>query len=252
MITLSSDFGWPYPAAMRGVIAARTPARLLDVSHEFPRGDVHTAAFWLREILPWFPPAVHLAVVDPGVGTGRDVLAIDAGEHVLVGPDNGLLWPVARALDRAPSPFRLTSFEAPSETFHGRDVFAPLAAEVHELDGWELPAHDRLARAEAPVDLRFPDPNVCGRRAEGEILVIDVFGNAVTNVDGTFVSDSLGATVAVDGEPVPVRRTYGEVPPGDPVVTVGSHGKVELAVRDGRGANAFGVDVGSPVRLEKE
>ncbi|MFC6729855.1 S-adenosyl-l-methionine hydroxide adenosyltransferase family protein, partial [Natronoarchaeum mannanilyticum] len=98
MITLSSDFGSPYPAAMKGVVLQRTDARLVDVSHTFPRQDVRAAAFWLREILPYFPPATHLVVVDPGVGTDRAAIAVEAGEHVLVGPDNGVLLPAAREL----------------------------------------------------------------------------------------------------------------------------------------------------------
>ena len=95
MITLSSDFGAPYPAAMKGVIARACDARLVDVSHEFPRQDVSTAAFWLTQTLPYFPPAVHCVVVDPGVGTDRDALVVRAGEHALVGPDNGVLLPAA-------------------------------------------------------------------------------------------------------------------------------------------------------------
>jgi len=98
MITLSSDFGSPYPAAMKGVILSQSAARLVDVAHDFPRQDVRAAAFWLREVLPHFPPAVHLVVVDPGVGTDRAAIVVRAGDHALVGPDNGVLLPVARAL----------------------------------------------------------------------------------------------------------------------------------------------------------
>lgn len=98
MITLTSDFGTPYPAAMKGVLCQRTDARLVDIAHDFPRQDVRAAAFWLRETLPYFPPATHLVVVDPGVGTDRNALVLRAGEHTLVGPDNGVLRPVARRL----------------------------------------------------------------------------------------------------------------------------------------------------------
>ncbi|PSP76248.1 NAD operon protein, partial [Halobacteriales archaeon QS_3_64_16] len=98
MITLSSDFGSPYPAVMKGVLCSRTDTHLVDIAHDFPRQDVRTAAFWLREVLPYFPSAVHLVVVDPGVGTERKALVVRAGEHALVGPDNGILLPAARAL----------------------------------------------------------------------------------------------------------------------------------------------------------
>src|SRR6056297_3613778 len=123
MITLASDFGTPYPAAMKGVMLQRTDARLVDVAHDFPRQDVRTAAFWLREVLPTFPPAVHLVVVDPGVGTDRAALAIRAGDHAFVGPDNGVLLPAARALaDGADlDVFEVAHGDPASTTFHGRD-----------------------------------------------------------------------------------------------------------------------------------
>ncbi|UTF53371.1 SAM hydrolase/SAM-dependent halogenase family protein [Natronosalvus rutilus] len=98
MITLASDFGSPYPAAMKGVLCSRTDARLADISHDLPRGDVRTSAFWLRETLPYFPPATHLVVVDPDVGTDRRAIVVRSGGHVLVGPDNGVLLPAARRL----------------------------------------------------------------------------------------------------------------------------------------------------------
>ena len=246
MITLSSDFGWPYPAAMRGVILGRSDARLVDVSHDFPRGDVRTAAFWLREILPYFPPAVHLAVVDPGVGSGRDVLVIRAGEHRLVGPDNGVLIPAARRLEAQFECFRLIEINAASETFHGRDVFAPLAAEIHERPD---PAdHGSLEPAPDPVTTSVPDAARTGRTLRGRVLVVDGFGNAITNVPGTWIE---GDTVRVNGEPVPVVAHYAAVDPGTPIVTVGSTGFVELAVNDGRGDDAFDVSIDDAVTIER-
>src|SRR6056297_3026681 len=98
MITLASDFGTPYPAAMKGVMLSRTDAQLVDIAHDLPRQDPRAAAFWLRETIPWFPPAVHLAVVDPGVGTDRRAVAIRVGDHAIVAPDNGLARPVVRRL----------------------------------------------------------------------------------------------------------------------------------------------------------
>src|SRR6056297_1423932 len=139
MITLASDFGTPYPAAMKGVMLSRTDAQLVDIAHDLPRQDPRAAAFWLREAIPHFPPAVHLAVVDPGVGTDRRAIAIGVGDHALVGPDNGLLQPVVRRLtDRADATaddiaaYEITVDDPASTTFHGRDVFAPAAAEIHE------------------------------------------------------------------------------------------------------------------------
>ncbi len=280
MITLASDFGSPYPAAMKGVLLGRTDARLVDVAHDFPRQDVRAAAFWLREVLPWFPPAVHLVVVDPGVGTDRAALAVRVGDHALVGPDNGVLLPAARALaagsdepngsgeeadgageDADPTreaggpaveAFVVEEGDPASSTFHGRDVFAPAAAAVHEAGVAGFEAGDRFAPAEDVVDLSFPSPTVEGGTATGEVLVVDGFGNAVTNVPGGVLAGRFGTTVRVNGEPVPAERTYAAVGAGERLVTVGSHGNVELAVNRGRGEAAFGVAAGDRVTVAPE
>ena len=254
MITLSSDFGSPYPAAMRGVICGRTDARLVDVAHDLPRQDVRAAAFWLTQTLPYFPPAVHCAVVDPGVGTDRAALVVRSGDHALVGPDNGVLLPVARELAAGDDTEPLELFEwvyddPASSTFHGRDVFAPAAAAVHEAGVDAIGELSRATVTDDYADLCFPDPTVEADHAAGEVLVVDDFGNAITNVPGDAVADAFGGTVAVDGESVPVRRAYAELGAGDRLITVGSHGNVELAVNRGRGDDAFGVTAGDGVEL---
>jgi len=251
MITLSSDFGSPYPAAMKGVILQRTDARLVDVAHDFPRQDVRTTAFWLREVLPYFPPAVHLVVVDPGVGTDRAALAVRAGDHALVGPDNGVLRPVARELagEAGVDVFAVTVEDPDSATFHGRDVFAPAAARVHEAGVGAFHERDGFATTDGAVDLTFPEATVENDAATGEVLVVDGFGNAVTNVPGDVLADAFGGTVTVDGETAPAHRYYAAVESGQRLVTVGSHGNVELAVNRGRGDDAFGVGVGDSVTV---
>lgn len=251
MITLASDFGSPYPAAMKGVLLSRSDARLVDIAHDFPRQDVTQAAFWLREILPYFPPAVHLIVVDPGVGTARDVLIATAGDHVFVAPDNGVVVPVAEQLDADPSYYVSAPEDPASATFHGRDVFAPLAADIHEHGVETILERDDFRPATSVDRVDFPAPVIRERSAEATILVVDDFGNAVTNVPEGFIEDAMGGAVWVTGERVPVRRTYATVDPGSRVVTVGSHGHVELAVNQGRGADAFGVSVGETVEIEK-
>jgi len=265
MITLASDFGSPYPAAMRGVICQRSDARIEDVAHDLPRQDVRAAAFWLTQTLPYFPPAVHCVVIDPGVGTDRAALVVRAGDHALVAPDNGVLGPVARELadaveDSSTSPdsqarqddievFRWSYDDPASSTFHGRDVFAPAAATVHETGVDAVETLDHATATDDYVDLRLPEPTVESDRARGEVLVVDDFGNAVTNVPGTVVADAFGGEIAVDGERVPVWRAYAESDPGTRLVTVGSHGNVELAVNRGRGDEAFGVAAGESVEL---
>jgi S-adenosylmethionine hydrolase len=253
MITLTSDFGSPYPAAMKGVIASRCDARMVDIAHDFPRQDVRTAAFWLRELLPYFPPAVHLVVVDPGVGTDRAAIAVRAGGHALVGPDNGVLLPAARRLagrDADPDAFEVEYADPASVTFHGRDVFAPAAAEVHGVGVDRMGELSLLIPDADPEGLSFPDPDVGAAGASGEVLVVDDFGNAITNVPGEVLEGRFGGAVTVDGETVPVEPTYAAVGAGERLVTVGSHGNVELAVNRGRGDDAFDVDTGETVRID--
>ncbi|MFD1586890.1 S-adenosyl-l-methionine hydroxide adenosyltransferase family protein [Halorientalis brevis] len=254
MITLSSDFGTPYPAAMKGVILQESDARLVDVAHDFPRQDVRASAFWLREVLPHFPPAVHLVVVDPGVGTDRDALVVRSGDHALVGPDNGVLVPVARELgpDESFEAFTIAVDDPASATFHGRDVFAPAAATVHEAGVESFDGLDGFEATDEVVDLAFPAPSVTADAASGEVLVVDGFGNAITNVPGNALTDHFGTRVTVNDESVPARRTYAAVDPGDRLATVGSHGNVELAVNQGRGDEAFGLAAGDEVVLSPD
>ncbi|SFB73167.1 hypothetical protein SAMN05444422_101553 [Halobiforma haloterrestris] len=274
MITLTSDFGTPYPAAMKGVVLQRTASepRLVDIGHDFPRQDVRAAAFWLREVLPYYPPATHLVVVDPGVGTDRNALVVRAGDHVLVGPDNGVLRPPARRLaaedeieayvvdetvlespDPAGGAATVPTADAgpvgpASNTFHGRDVFAPAAADVHGLEPDALETVEFLSPTDEWVDLEFPEPTVSEDRATGEVLVVDDFGNAITNVPGSFLEDR--DRIAANDEIVPVGETFAAVGVGERLATVGSHGYVELDVNQGRGDEAFGLAVGDRVVLE--
>ena len=266
MITLSSDFGTPYPAAMKGVLLRHADARLVDISHEFPRQDVRSTAFWLRELLPYFPKAVHLAVVDPGVGTDRRAVVVRAGGHVLVAPDNGVVLPAARRLaddievftvafeqgdPTAPTPDAdAWPPEPDSRTFHGRDLFAPVAAHVHEAGREAFETDEAFERTDGYEAVTFPDPSLTDTGAVGEVLTVDGFGNVITNIPGTVLADRYGSHVQANGISASVRRSYAEVDAGHRVVTVGSHGNVELAVNQGRGDDTFGVDVGKRVRLK--
>ncbi|WP_144901889.1 SAM hydrolase/SAM-dependent halogenase family protein [Halobellus captivus] len=266
MITLASDFGSAYPAAMKGVLLQRTDARLVDIAHDLPRQDVRAAAFWCRETLPHFPPAVHLVVVDPGVGTERDALVVRVGDHALVGPDNGVLLPAARRIakwddDEPAIECFVYEYDDPvSTTFHGRDVFAPMAAAVHEvgvgavesLDG--VAPVDRFSPSASPtsvVDCRFPEATVDHdtATARGEVLVVDDFGNAITNVPGSFLGGREGETVNVNDVSAAVATAFADVAPGERLVTVGSHGYVECDVNRDRGDEAFGLVPGDEVVL---
>lgn len=147
---------------MKGVVLSRTDGRLVDVAHDLPRQDVRAAAFWLRETLPYFPPAVHLVVVDPGVGTDRRAVVLRVGDHVFVGPDNGVLRPPARRVaaeldDDAPvEAYEIDVPNPESTTFHGRDVFAPAAADAHVAGASALGSVDRFETDSRRLALRVP------------------------------------------------------------------------------------------------
>jgi S-adenosylmethionine hydrolase len=256
MITLSSDFGSPYPAAMRGVLLSHDPGtKLVDVAHDLPRQDVRAAAFWTRFVLPEFPPAVHLLVVDPGVGTDRAALVVRAGDHALVAPDNGVALPASRALAGNDSDVEVFAYaydDPASNTFHGRDVFAPAAAAVHEVGVARIEELDRVSPVDEYVDHHLPEADVAGDVTRGEVLVVDDFGNVVTNVPGSFLDGvDDGDRVRVNGEPVPVGRSFASVAAGERLVTVGSHAFVECDVNRGRGDEAFGLSVGDEVVIER-
>jgi len=256
IITFLSDFGGrsPYPAAMKGA-AASTASRavsLLDISHDVPARDIRTAAYLLWSAASAFPPGtVHCAVVDPGVGTARAALAVASGGQWFVGPDNGLLMPAAHRLG-PPTVVRLAERRGAraSATFHGRDVFAPAAARL--ASGIALEALGDPA--EAPVDLVFPAGRRVGSVLEGEILWVDPFGNMITTIPGALLGGvPVASTLIVDAGGAELRavvaRTFGDVPPGDGVVLVGSDGVVEVAISCGSAAAALGAASGAPVRL---
>ncbi len=217
-------------------------------------------------MLPYFPPAVHLVVVDPGVGTGRDALVVRAGEHVLVGPDNGVLLPAARRLGEEVETFEIAYDQergdpdaAPTEqswplqpsssTFHGRDLFAPAAAHIHEAGRASFETDEGFTPASDVTDLVLPDPELEEDGALGEALAVDDFGNVITNIPGSVLTERFGDHVNVNGVWASARRAYDMVDTGHRVVTVGSHGNVELAVNQGRGDDIFGVHAGGRVRL---
>ena len=249
-ITLLTDFGTRdgYVAAMKGVLASLAPGVALDdVSHALPQGDVRTASWTLGRYWRRFPPAtVHLVVVDPGVGTGRRALAVEADGRFVVVPDNGV---VSRVLSEARE-WRAVEIGNPeylpetrSSTFHGRDVFAPAAG--HLAAGVSL---EELGPAVSdPVRLRDPEPR---RRqdgaVEGEVISVDRFGNLVTNIPGKDVEGD--ALVSVGEERLVLRTTYGEVEPGEPLALINSDGRLEVAVRDGSAAERWGLGRGAPVR----
>lgn len=242
-ITLLTDFGTAdgYVAEMKGVLVSLAPkAQILDLSHDIPSHDVESgrlavARYWRR-----FPVGtVHLVVVDPGVGSSRAAIAVRSDGRFLVGPDNGVLSP-ALLIPGA----RVVSLPVPPDaapTFHGRDVFVPAAAALAQGRGLESlgSAHIDPVIRRTPEVHREPDGWL-----RGEVIVIDRFGNAVTNLL------SLHATeVRVGDRLVPLGATYADVEVGEPVALVGSSGLIEIAVREGDAAASLGLSRGTAVWL---
>ncbi len=246
IIALTSDFGLrdSYVAAMKAVLLRHCPqARLIDVTHLVPRHDILCGSITLERAVDGFPAGtVHLAVVDPGVGTDRRLLVVQINGQFVVCPDNGLITWTWR-LHRAAKPFELTWRPAKySDTFHGRDVLAPVAGMI--ADGAEISSVAR--RIDDPVLL---DVHPTGHgEARGCIIQIDHFGNATTNIPYDQLRDQRRIEVRVNGKKIGrLKRTYWDVAPGKPLALIGSSGLLEIAVRDGSAQKDLNVKVGDEV-----
>lgn len=268
MITLLSDFGAKdvYVAVMKGVMASILPAEsVCDLTHEVPPQDILAARFNLMMAYPYFPKGtVHLAVVDPGVGSARRAIALQCPDGFLVGPDNGLFSGV---LQKTPvlAAVSLTNAEywwkgQPSPTFHGRDIFAPAAAHlakgvpIDQLGDRFDPA--TLVQPELPPFTCQPEAtgldNYSGYRCTGSLQYIDGFGNLISNIPVQALPDQPWQITLET--PAGLRcfsgiKTYSDVPSGTLAALVGSHGWVEIACRNGSAAQILTVAVGASVRL---
>jgi S-adenosylmethionine hydrolase len=247
IITLLTDFGTAdsYVAELKGVLLSRVPtAVLVDVTQDVAPGDIRSAAYLLGRVWHRFPPStVHLAVVDPGVGTSRAALALRAHEQYFVAPDNGILTPVLR--DTEVEAVVLPTPATAAATFHGRDVFAPAAAQLAlGVSLTEL----GLRFNGIPERLAYTSPHQEGRWLVGEILYVDRFGTLITNLAAGLLPSQ--AVFEIDDLQVgPLVRTYTDVPPGGLLAYIGSDGTVEIAVRDGSAAERLGVGAGGRVRV---
>jgi S-adenosylmethionine hydrolase len=251
LITLLTDFGTAdgYVAEMKGVLYSLVPeARVVDLSHEIAPQDVESARLAVARYWRRFPPqTIHLVIVDPGVGSPRDALAVRSEDRVLIGPDNGALSPAmlvagARAVS-------LSIPAAASPTFHGRDVFAPVAARI----AMGTPIDALGPAAESPVIRRTPEAHRLGTGAiQGEVISIDRYGNAITNIvafPATQAREGEQAFIEVSGRTIPVARAYADVQPLGAVALCGSSGLLEIAVRDGNAAQVLSLVRGATVTL---
>ena len=252
LITLLSDFGARdgYVAAMKGVIYSQCPmARVVDAAHDIRRHDIRSAAWVLRQYGWTFPDGtLHVAVVDPGVGTERAALVIEAGDQLWLGPDNGLFAWILKQHPKARM-WRIKSGVVrpgdASSTFHGRDLFAYAAG--------LLAKGVRLERLAEPVDSWFePEwltPVLHGRTLVGQVLHVDHFGNMITNLPAALVADR-GADAVIQVGNLKLKgimRTYADVPKGKALALIGSDGMMELAVNQGDASKSMRKTTGASV-----
>jgi S-adenosylmethionine hydrolase len=261
VITLLTDYGLEdgYVAACHGVIVGIAPeARIIDVGHLVPAGDVRRGAAILAQTMPYLPAGVHLAVVDPtAYGAGRAV-AVEAGGRVFVGPDNGVLSWAVQAAGGAEAAYEIANedlfLQSVSPTFHGRDVFAPVAA--HLCAGRSPADVGPEVSADSLVMLPAPMCRLRDGAAEGEVLCVDRHGNVQLSITAGDVSslgvragDLLAIWLGRRQITVPFRETFTAVPPGDLVAFTDSAGMVAIAVNSGDAAERLGLPPGAHVRL---
>jgi S-adenosylmethionine hydrolase len=255
VITLTTDFGHrdPFVGVMKGQVLRRFPgARIVDLTHEVAAHWPAEAGFWLGRSFRYFPPGtVHVAVVDPGVGSMRDIAVVELEGHLFLAPDNGLLAgvlergmgrPRLRRLD--PSVCAELGIERPSATFHGRDIFAPVAAEV--AAGRRSP--DSLGPEVAGlVPGALPEPRVEAGQVGGVVVTIDHFGNLLTNIDAGLLTEGGRVVVRAGGRVMPLLRTYSDVRPGEYLALVNAFGVLEVSRAERSAAQGLGLARGSPV-----
>jgi S-adenosylmethionine hydrolase len=256
IITTTTDFGHqgPFAAIMRGVILSRfRAATIVDLIHDIPAQWPPEAGFWVNAAYRYFPPGtVHLAVVDPGVGTERRILLVDCDGHMFLAPDNGLL---ARLLDAHPSAVAyhlkdsaIADFglDDQSNTFHGRDIFAPIAA---ELAAGRVDLDAIGTRTEDWIPDWIDEPERRDNAVHGVIVTIDTFGNLISNIERKHCADFDAVKVRFAGRELALQQTYARVTPGDYLALFNSFDVIEIARSEGNASESLGAARGAPVSV---
>jgi len=259
IITLLSDFGLkdPYVAEMKAVILSKCPeARIVDISHEISKFNIRMGAFVLASAAPYFPKgSVHVAVVDPGVGTKRRPIVVETKRSIFVGPDNGVLM-LAASKEGLQHVYTIENpqYMLPkvSRTFHGRDIFAPAAA--HLAKGCAASKFGKEIGDYLVPD--FAKPHLKENAVFGEVLHIDDFGNIVTNISSEILErmalrekDSFTVKVGEETASLRLCSAYGDVSLGEALAIVGSHEFLEISVNHGSAAERFKVKSGDSLRV---
>ena len=254
VITITTDFGHkgPFAAVMKGVILCRFPAaKIIDLAHDIPAQWPPEAGFWVSRSYQWFPAgSVHLAIVDPGVGTEREILLAICDGHIFMAPDNGLLGPLIENCSD-PEIYNLDldnlgplDLPEPSATFHGRDIFAPVAAEL-------AAGHVEVAEIAERTDDWTPgwidEPDVTREKVIGVVVTVDTFGNLISNIDAEMLANFTEPVADIAGHQIAMETTYGRARPGDYLALINSFGVVEVARAEGSAADGLGTERGAPL-----
>ena len=254
IITLTTDFGLAdsYVAAMKGVILGIAPqATVIDITHQISPQNVREAAYVLHTALPYFPPgAVHVAVVDPGVGSARRPMAALVGDSFLVGPDNGVFTYAWHGVGQPVACVHLDNraywLPQVSRTFHGRDIFSPVAA--HLANGVPLEAlgspFDDPVRFDVQSPQREPDGSL-----RGQVIHVDRFGNLVSNIPGDWLAGQTWVVRMAGQQIIGPSLAYADAAPGHLLTLVSSDATLEVAVRDGSAAERLNVQAGEPIEV---
>jgi S-adenosylmethionine hydrolase len=254
VITITTDFGHqgPFVGVMKGRILTRfADAKIVDLTHEIVVHWPAEAGFWLVRAFEYFPPGtVHIAVVDPGVGTSRDIIAVAAHGHVFLAPDNGLLAPIvgrypdATVVRLNTSQLARFGVNRPSATFHGRDIFAPIAA---ELAAGRCKLEDLGDVVSTLVPAWVDEPTVEPSSVTGVVISIDHFGNLISNIDAPLIERFRLPLVHAGSHSFPLLRTYGDTQPGEYLALINSFGVIEIARAEQSAAEGLGLSRGAPV-----
>jgi S-adenosylmethionine hydrolase len=256
-ITLTTDFGtrdW-FAGTMKAVILGLHPrANVVDITHEIPPGDIRAGAFALMAGCRYFPKGtVHVAVVDPGVGTRRRPMAAQLGGHYFVGPDNGLFTPIYEDAEKNGWPLKIVHLvnekyflAQVSRTFHGRDIFAPVSA--HLANG--VPLADLGPVISDPLRLQMPKPEKTPTGWRAHVMAADAFGNLTTDLPSAALAEHAQVSFHLRGREVRgLVDSYGQKQPGELVALVDSENYVEIAIVNGSAAQVLGAQVGEVVEV---
>ena len=250
VITLLTDIGERYASEMKGVILQiNSDANIVDITHNVSPYNVIEGAFLLKSAISHYPnDSVHIGVVDPGVGTDRRGIIIEAEKTCFVGPDNGLLIPAARLFQQF-RVFEITKkFPDSSYTFHGRDIFSPIAAQISKGKC----AKDFGKKIEDFVDIDVESFKINKNSITGKVVHIDHFGSIVTSIPYESVCKKLkyGDNVSVLGKKLTFSRTYGEVKVGEPLLLLGSQKNIEVSINQNDASKFFKVKAGDSIKID--